>query len=222
MSDVTLNFTPELYHYFQQNSLREPDVLTQLREQTHKMSMSQMQISPEQGQFMGLLIELMGARKTLEIGVFTGYSTLAVALALPVDGKIIACDINVEWTKIALKYWRLAGVAEKIDLRLAPALETLDALLEKGEGGSFDFVFIDADKANYIRYYEKSLELVKPGGLIAMDNTLWSGKVADQSVQDRDTIVIRELNTMLLKDQRVTLSMLPIGDGLSLARKRAS
>lgn len=220
MSDVTIDFTPELYQYFKRNSLREPDILAKLREQTHKMSMSQMQISPEQGQFMGLLIELMGARKTLEIGVFTGYSTLAVALALPADGKVVACDINVEWTKIAQKYWQLAGMAEKIDLRLAPALETLDALLEKGEGGTFDFAFIDADKANYVNYYEKSLQLVRVGGLIAIDNTLWSGKVADPSVQDKDTVMIRELNTKLVNDKRITLSMVPIGDGLSLARKR--
>lgn len=220
MSDVTINFTPELYQYFKRNSLREPEVLAKLREQTHKMSMSQMQISPEQGQFMGLLIELIAARKTLEIGVFTGYSTLAVALALPVDGKVVACDINVEWTKIAQKYWQIAGVSEKIDLRLAPALETLDVLLGKGEGGSFDFAFIDADKANYIHYYEKALQLIRPGGLIAIDNTLWGGKVANAAVQDKDTVMIRELNAKLVNDERVTLSMLPIGDGLSLARKR--
>lgn len=179
-----------------------------------------MQISPEQGQFMGLLIELMGATKTLEIGVFTGYSVLSVALALPANGKVVACDINVEWTKIAQKYWKLAGMSDKIDLRLAPALETLDALLENGEGETFDFAFIDADKANYMHYYKKSLELVRPGGLIAIDNTLWSGKVADPSIQDRDTNIIRELNAKLLADERITLSLLPIGDGLSLARKR--
>lgn len=221
MSDVTINFTPKLYEYFQRNSLREPDVLAKLREQTHKMSMSQMQISPEQGQFMGFLIELMGARKTLEVGVFTGYSALAVALALPADGKVIACDINGEWTKIAQKYWQMAGVSEKIDLRLAPALETLDALLANGQAETFDFAFIDADKANYINYYEKALQLIRVGGVIAIDNTLWSGKVADTAVNDRDTLIIRELNAKLVKDERITLSLLPIGDGLSLARKRA-
>ncbi len=220
MSDVTLNFTPELYHYFQRNSLREPEVLAKLREQTHKMSMSQMQISPEQGQFMGFLMEVMGARKTLEVGVFTGYSTLAVALALPEDGKVVACDINVEWTKIAQKYWQMAGMSEKIDLCLAPALETLDVLLLNGSADTFDFAFIDADKANYIHYYEKTLQLVRPGGVIAIDNTLWGGKVANDSIHDKDTVIIRELNAILVSDKRITLSMVPIGDGLSLARRR--
>jgi predicted O-methyltransferase YrrM len=220
MSDVTLNFTPELYHYFQRNSLREPEVLAKLREQTHKMSMSQMQISPEQGQFMGFLMEVMGARKTLEVGVFTGYSALAVALALPADGKVVACDINVEWTKIAQKYWQMAGMSDKIDLRLAPALETLDSLLLNGGADTFDFAFIDADKANYINYYEKTLQLVRVGGVIAIDNTLWSGKVANDSIHDKDTVIIRELNAILVSDKRITLSMVPIGDGLSLARRR--
>lgn len=219
MSDFTLNLTPELYEYYQQNSVREPEVLQKLREQTHKMSMSQMQISPEQGQFMRLLIELMNAKKTLEIGVFTGYSTLCVALSLPENGKIIACDINVEWTKIAKRFWELAGIAHKIQLILAPATETLEKLIAEGEGGTFDFVFIDADKANYPFYYEKSLELLRPGGLIAIDNVLWSGKVADPSIQDNNTVVLRELNKKIHVDQRVTLSMLPIGDGLTLVRK---
>ena len=220
MSDITINLTPELYAYLQNVSVREPDVLKQLRHQTHKMSMSQMQISPEQGQLMGLLIELMGAKKTLEIGVFTGYSTLAVALALPEDGKIVACDINVEWTKIAKRFWHMAGMSHKIDLRLAPALETLDSLLANGEADTFDFAFIDADKLNYPQYYEKSLSLVRPGGLIAIDNTLWSGKVADATVCDPNTVVLRELNSFLYDDERVTISMLSIGDGLTLARKR--
>ncbi len=220
MSDVTLNLTPDLYHYLQAMSLREPEVLRQLREETHKMSMSQMQISPEQGQFMGLLVELLEAKKTLDIGVFTGYSALAVALALPEEGKVVACDINGEWTKVARKYWELAGVTRKIELRLAPALETLQRFLDQGEAGTFDFAFIDADKANYPHYYEKCLALVRAGGLIAIDNVLWSGKVADLSIQDRDTVTLRELNQTLSTDQRVTLSLLPIGDGLSLARKR--
>lgn len=220
MSDITINLTPKLYDYFQKNSLREPEILKKLREQTHKMSMSQMQISPEQGQFMGLLMELLNAKKTLDIGTFTGYSALAVALALPPDGKVIACDINGEWTKIAKRFWELAGVANKIELKLAPAAETLQALIEEGEAGTFDFAFIDADKANYPVYYEKSLELIRPGGLIAIDNVLWSGKVADLAIHDRDTEVLRELNTKLVNDDRVTLSMLPVGDGLTLARKR--
>lgn len=219
MSDITLNLTPTLYHYLQQISLREPDVLKQLREQTHKMSMSQMQISPEQGQFMRLLIELMGARKTIEIGVFTGYSAMSVALALPDDGRIIACDVNPEWTKIAKRFWEMAKVAHKIDLCLAPALDTLNALLDQGEANSFDFVFIDADKANYIEYYEKSLSLVRPGGLIAIDNVLWSGKVADSTQLDENTSIIRQLNEKILHDERVSISLVPIGDGLTLARK---
>lgn len=220
MSDITINLTPALYEYLQQNSLREPEILQKLREQTHKMSMSQMQISPEQGQFMGMLVQLLGACKTLEIGVFTGYSTLSVALALPKDGKVIGCDINVEWTKIARQFLERAGVMDKVDLILAPALETLDKLIQQGEAGTFDFVFIDADKANYLNYYEKSLQLVRPGGLITIDNVLWSGKVADPTIQDKDTVIIRELNAKLLKDERVTLSMLPVGDGLTLARKK--
>ncbi|MDR3491943.1 MAG: class I SAM-dependent methyltransferase [Gammaproteobacteria bacterium] len=220
MSDVTLNLTPQLNDYLQKMSVREHEILTQLRQQTHKMSMSQMQISPEQGQFMGLLMKLMHAKKTLEIGVFTGYSTLSVALALPEDGRIVACDINVEWTKLAKRYWDMAGVSHKIDLRLAPALDTLDALIKQGEAGTFDFCFIDADKLNYSEYYEKSLLLMRQGGLIAIDNTLWDGKVADPAVDDENTIAIRELNSKLLNDKRVDISLLPIGDGLTLALKK--
>jgi predicted O-methyltransferase YrrM len=220
MSDTTLNLTPKVYDYLQQVSLREPEVLQELRVQTHKMSMGQMQISPEQGQFMRLLVELINAKKTLEIGVFTGYSALSVALSLPSDGKVIACDLNVEWTKIARRYWEKAGVADKIDLRLAPALETLQGLLDEGHANTFDFAFIDADKANYPNYYEMSLALLRTGGLVAIDNVLWDGDVADLNVTDANTTVLRELNASLHIDQRVTLSMLPIGDGLTLARKR--
>ncbi len=220
MSDATLNLTPKVYTYLQEVSLREPEVLKQLRLQTHKMSMAQMQISPEQGQFMRLLIELIGAKKTLEIGVFTGYSALAVALSLPSDGKVVGCDINGEWTKIARKYWEMAGVADKMDLRLAPALETLQSLLDEGQENTFDFAFIDADKVNYPHYYEMSLRLVRPGGLIAIDNVLWDGDVADFSITDAKTVVLRELNAKLHTDERITISMLPLGDGLTLARKR--
>jgi predicted O-methyltransferase YrrM len=220
MSDITLNLTPRLYEYFQKNSLREPDVLKKCREQTHKMSTHQMQISPEQGQLMQMLVQILDAHKTLEIGVFTGYSTLAVALALPANGKIIACDINVEWTKIAKRFWEMAGVANKIDLRLAHALETLQTLIDQGEAGTFDFVFIDADKKSYLAYYEKSLELIRSGGLIMIDNVLWSGDVADPFIHDENTEAIRVLNTKLLTDGRVTISMLPLGDGVTLARKK--
>lgn len=220
MSDSTINLTPMLYAYLQKNSLRESEVLKSLREQTHKMSMGHMQISPEQGQFMSLLMELLGARKTLDIGVFTGYSALSVALALPVGGKVTACDTNVEWTKIARRFWEKAGVADKIDLRLAPAVETLQLLLEQGDRETYDFVFIDADKVNYPVYYELALSLIRPGGVIALDNVLFSGKVADEQVTDINTTVIRALNAKLLHDERISLSMLPLGDGLTLARKR--
>ncbi len=220
MSSNTLNLTPALYEYYQSHSLREPEVLQKLREQSDKMSMGHMQISPEQGQFMRLLIELLQAKKTLDIGVFTGYSALSVALALPPDGKVIGCDINVEWTKIARRFWEMAGVADKIDLRLAPALETLQTLIDGGEAGTFDFAFIDADKLNYLEYYEKALILIRAGGLIAIDNVLWSGDVADPAIDDKNTQAIREVNETVLHDERVTISMLPIGDGLTLARKR--
>ncbi len=220
MSDYTLNLTNNLYQYYQAVSLREPAVLKALREQTHKMSTARMQISPEQGQLMGLLIELTQAKKTLDIGVFTGYSALVVALALPVDGKVIACDRNSEWTKIAKKYWDLAEVSQKIDLRLGTAQETLEGLLEEGEAGTFDFSFIDADKMNYPVYYEQSLKLVRSGGLIVVDNVLWGGKVADPTINDPNTQVLKELNLKILHDERVTLSMIPIGDGLTLVRKR--
>jgi predicted O-methyltransferase YrrM len=180
-----------------------------------------MQISPEQGRFMALLVRLMGARRTLEVGVFTGYSALSVALALPPEGRIVACDISEEWSAMARRHWEKAGVAHKIDLRIAPALETLDTLIAEG-AAPFDFAFIDADKSNYLGYYERALALVRPGGLIAVDNTLWSGAVADPGNDDRDTRAIRAFNDALHADPRVETAMLPIGDGLSLALKRAA
>lgn len=220
MSDHTLNLTPAVADYMQTISLREPDVLKKLREQTHTMSMAQMQISPEQGQFMRLMMELMHAKKTLDIGTFTGYSAISVALGLPPDGKVIACDINGEWTKIARRYWDLAGVSNKIELRLAPAVETLQTLIDEGQANTFDFAFIDADKKNYSNYYELSLKLLRPGGLVAVDNVLWDGAVADPEINDENTVAIRNLNVKIHQDERVSLSMLPIGDGLTLARKR--
>lgn len=219
MSNQSINLDDRLYSYFQSVSLREPEILTQLRQETAQHSMSQMQISPEQGQLMGLLVQLMGAKKTLEVGVFTGYSALVVALALPTDGKVVACDVSEEYTSIARRYWQQAGVADKIDLHIAPALETLDALLAAGQVGTFDFAFIDADKSNYDGYYERSLQLVRSGGLVAIDNVLWSGRVADPQVQDNRTNTIRALNQKLHRDTRVSLSLVPIGDGLTLARK---
>lgn len=220
MSDKTLTLTSNLYHYLLNNSLREPEILCQLRMKTQSLSASKMQVAPEQAQFMRLLIELMGATKTIDIGTFTGYSALAVALSLPANGKVIACDINTEWTDIAEHYWQQSGIANRIELRLAPALDTLNNLLESGQASTFDFIFIDADKYNYDSYYEKSLQLLKTGGLIAIDNVLWGGSVADSDVMDRATVSIRELNKKIVKDERVTISMLPIGDGLTLARKK--
>jgi len=178
-----------------------------------------MQISPEQGQFMALLVQLMGAKKTLEVGVFTGYSSLIVALALPPSGKVVACDVSEEYTAIARRYWQQAGVADKIDLHIAPAMDTLDRLLANGEAETFDFAFIDADKSSYDGYYERALQLVRPGGLIAIDNVLWSGRVADPKVQDNRTKTIRALNQKLHQDSRITLSLVPIADGLTLALK---
>lgn len=219
MIKQTLGLGTDLYNYLLRNSLREVEILSELRQETAKLPMSIMQISPEQGQFMALLIKILGAKKTLDIGVFTGYSSLVVALSLPDDGKIIACDISEEYTSMARIYWQRAGVADKIDLQLAPALETLDKLLAAGEAGTFDFAFIDADKANYENYYERSLELVRPGGLIAVDNVLWSGRVADPEIQDNQTSKIRAFNQKVHQDSRITLSLVPIADGLTLARK---
>jgi predicted O-methyltransferase YrrM len=219
MSNQTLGFDPNLYQYFQETSLREPEILVQLRQETAKHPMATMQISPEQGQLMALLVQLMGAKKTLEIGVFTGYSTLAVALALPADGKVIACDIDKEYTAIARSFWHQAGVADKIDLHIAPAIETLDKLIEQGQANTFDFAFIDADKSNYDNYYERAIQLVRPGGLIAIDNVLWGGKVADRNIQDNRTKAIRDFNQKLHRDERVIISLVPIGDGLTLALK---
>ena len=220
MSAETIIFTSNLYQYFQNISLREPLALQKLREETMHLSSARMQISPEQGQFMGLLIELLGAKKTLDIGTFTGYSALSVAYALPPDGKVVACDVSVEWTNIAKRYWQAASLSQKIDLRIGKALETLQSLMEGGEAGTFDFAFIDADKGNYDHYYEAALVLLRSGGLIAVDNVLWDGKVADLHIQDADTLAIRALNEKIKQDERVSISMIPIGDGLTLARKK--
>jgi predicted O-methyltransferase YrrM len=220
MTNKTINITDQLYEYILSNSLREPEILAQLRVETQNHPASNMQIAPEQGQFMALLVQLINAKKTLEIGVFTGYSSLSVALALPPDGKLIACDISEEFTNIARPYWEKAGVANKIDLKIAPALETLDQLLANGQAETFDFAFIDADKINYAEYYERSLKLLRPGGLIAIDNVLWDGKVGDPNNNDPSTISIRDFNSKLHQDQRIILSLVPIADGLTLALKR--
>ena len=218
MSNKTLCITEELYEYMLSVSLREPDVLHELRVETAQDEKANMQISPEQGQFMGLLVKLLGAERTLDIGVYTGYSSLSIALALPKGGRVLACDVNREWTDIARRYWRKAGVEDMIELHLAPARETLEDLLERGMN-RFDFAFIDADKKNYDMYYEYCLQLIRPGGLIAIDNVLWDGAVADAAVNDDDTVVIRALNRKIHADPRVEVSLVPIADGLGLVRK---
>jgi len=219
MTDRNVKLDARLYAYLQEHSLRELPVQKELREATTGMKHAGMQISPEQGQFMQLLARTVNARKAIEVGVFTGYSSLAVALALPEDGKLVACDVSEEWTAMARKFWEKAGVAQRIELRLQPALGTLDLLISAGESGTFDFAFIDADKSRYMAYYERCLTLLRKGGLIVVDNTLWSGAVADASKDDEDTRAIRAFNDAVHRDTRVAVSMLPIGDGVTLALK---
>jgi predicted O-methyltransferase YrrM len=220
MSNKSIQLDNRLYDYLLSVSLREPGVLRQLREETASHPYGGMQIAPEQGQFMAMLVDLIGARRVLEIGVFTGYSSTCMALALPPDGRLMALDLSVEYTETARRYWQLAGVAEKIELRLGPALASLDRLIEDGASGSFDLAFIDADKGHYDAYYERSLRLLRPGGLLLIDNVLWGGKVADPSVDDADTQAIRALNQKIHGDDRVTAVLLPVADGLTISRKR--
>jgi predicted O-methyltransferase YrrM len=217
----TIGLDDRLYSYLCDETLREPELMARLRTETARLPRGTMQISPEQGQLMGLLVKLIGARRALEIGTFTGYSALAVATALPTDGKLICCDVSQEWTDIAQRYWREAGVLDRVELRLAPATETLASLRAAGEENGFDFAFIDADKENYDTYYEHCLKLVRPGGLIAIDNALWHGCVADPTDDDADTRSIRALNRKVREDSRVDMVLVPIGDGLLLARRRA-
>jgi predicted O-methyltransferase YrrM len=221
MSDRSIGLSEALHQYLLANSVREPEVLANLRQETDRHPLSNMQISPEQGQLMGLLVQLIGAKKCLEIGVFTGYSSLSVALNLPDDGRIVACDVSDEFTAIARKYWQAAGVSEKIDLQIAPALDTLDRLLANGEAGTFDFAFIDADKNNYAAYYDRCFDLVRQGGLILVDNVLWYGRVIDPTMnEDKRTQAIKEINQQIYHDDRVQISLIPIGDGLTIARKK--
>lgn len=223
MSRSNICLTEELASYLRTVSLREPDVLRRLREETlasFDENIAIMQISAEQGQFMALLARLLNAHTTLEIGVFTGYSSLSVALAMPPSGRVVACDVSKEYTAVARRYWAEAGVADKVDLRLGPALDTLDRLIADGRAGAFDFAFIDADKANYQNYFERALMLLRAGGLIVVDNVLWHGRVIEPDANDADTLAIRQFNENLRVDDRVDVSMLPIGDGLTLARKR--
>ncbi len=219
MSNRTLALTDKLYQYLLMHMGNEPEVLKQLRNHTTHIELSQMQIAPEQGRFMAFLVKLMNVRKVIEVGVYTGYSSLSVAMAMPADGKIIACDVNEEWTNIARRFWEQAGVSHKIELRLAPAVETLANLIDQGESANYDMAFIDADKVNYRTYYEQCLKLIRCGGLILIDNTLWGGDVAEVSVKDEDTCAIREFNQFICQDKRVDMCMLPVADGLTLLRK---
>lgn len=220
MTARTLNLDDSLYHYLLDVSLRETPLLKRLRDETQALPMARWQVAPEQGQFLALLVKLTGARRLLEIGTFTGYSALCMAAALPDDGSMICCDIPGDYNATARRYWREAGLAERIDLRLAPALETLAELERQGQGGQFDLIFIDADKANYPSYLEHALRLLRVGGLAVFDNTLWSGRVLEEHPQSADTRAIQALNRALKDDSRVDLSMLPLGDGLTLCRKR--
>lgn len=219
MSTATIILDEKLREYLLNVSVKESEILRELREETAQMEYSAMQISPEQGAFMSFLVELIQAKRTLEIGVFTGYSALVVAMALPEDGIVTACDVSKEWANVGMKYWKKAQVENKINLRIAPALKTLDQLLSEGKQGTYDFAFIDADKIEYQGYFDKSLELLRIGGLIAIDNVLWGGSVIDDSIQDSSTKAIRKFNKKLYQDERVSISMVPIGDGLTLARK---
>jgi predicted O-methyltransferase YrrM len=215
----SIQLSDALYEYLLAVGVRENAVLAELRDRTASLPLARMQISAEQGQFMQWLVSTIGAKKTIEVGVFTGYSSLVTALVLPPDGYIVACDISEEFTSIAREYWKKAGVDNRIRLKLQPATDTLEQLIAQGESGSFDFAFIDADKENYEIYYELILKLLRPGGVIAVDNVLWSGRVIDPSADDSSTAALRQFNPKLHKDPRIALSMIPLGDGLTLARK---
>ncbi len=220
MSRYSFGLPEALRDYYRSVCGREPPVLAALREETRSLPMAGMQISPELGSLLTVLVKLSGARRCLEVGTFTGYSSTAVALALPADGTLHCCDVNPEWTAIARRYWEKAGVAGKITLTLAPAAETLDRLIAEGGAGRYDFCFVDADKTGYDAYYERALTLLRPGGLIAFDNVLWGGSVADPERNDPDTMALKALNAKIVADPRVEPAMIPIGDGVTLALKR--
>lgn len=220
MSTRSFFLPEEVQRYVIETTLRDEPLLRELREETAKMPRAGMQTGADQVQFLQLLVRLIGAKATIEVGVFTGYSALGVALALPADGRMVACDVSEEYTSVARHYWIRAGVEKKIDLRIAPAQQTLDALIARGEAGTYDFAYIDADKTGYDAYYERCLALLRRNGLIAIDNVLWGGDVADAQSTDEDTLALRALNTKIGRDERVDASLLPIGDGLTLARKR--
>jgi predicted O-methyltransferase YrrM len=220
MANRSIQITEQLYDYMIANSVREPKILAELRAETSKLPMAMMQIGPEQGQFMALLVRLIGAKNIVEVGTFTGYSSLAMALALGKDARITCCDISEEFTAVARKYWAKAGVADRIELKLGPAADSLQAMLNEGAKGKMDFAFIDADKTNYETYYDLVLQMLRPGGLLAIDNVLWGGDVANPKKKDEDTEAIRRINKKVHADERVDVSLVPIGDGLTLARKR--
>jgi len=222
MSNRTIPMTDALYEYYLSASLREPENLARLRAKTAERTEGEMQISPEQGQFMRFLVRLIGARRAIEIGTYTGYSTLCVALAMPKGSRLVACDRRPEWPAVGQPFWREAGVDDIIDLRIGKAVGTLDAMIAAGEADSYDFAFIDGDKKNYLNYYEQCMTLVRPGGIIALDNMLWSGRLVDETLDDPASNAIRALNIRIRDDERVDASLLPIGDGLLLARKLAS
>jgi predicted O-methyltransferase YrrM len=220
MANATIGLSPELHEYLLRVGVREPEPLRRLRERTAEMPEHNLQIAPEQGALMALLIELTAARRCIEVGTFTGYSATAVALALPADGRLVCCDVSKEWTDIARAAWEDAGVADKVELRLGPAVDSLDAMLTAGEREAYDFAFVDADKGSYAAYYDRLLQLLRPGGLIAFDNVLRHGDVVRPETDNPETIAIRQLNEQLAEDQRVSIALVPIADGLTLARKR--
>jgi predicted O-methyltransferase YrrM len=220
VSNRTIELDERTYAYLLAHSLREDPALANLRAETASHPKVNMQIAPDQGQFMQMLVRLTGARRAIEVGVFTGYSSLAVALAMPADGRLLALDVSEEYTAIARRHWQAAGVADRIELVVAPALVTLDARIAAGQASQYDFAFIDADKTGYLAYYERLLKLLRPGGLIVVDNTLWNGEVANPANVDRDTVALRKFNDALHRDPRIELALLPVGDGLTLARIR--
>ena len=220
MTNVSIGLPPEMQAYLVRHGVREPEILKRLRDETALLPQHNMQIAPEQGALLSMLVELIGAKRAIEIGTFTGYSSLVVALAMPPDGTIVCCDVSEEWTSVARRYWAEAGVADRVELRLAPALETLDALLAAGAASTFDFAFVDAQKSEYPDYHERVIQLLRPGGLVAYDNVFWEGGVIDESMQDADTVGVRRLNERLAADERVSITMIPVADGVTLARKR--
>ena len=220
MTSKSIGLPDDVYDYVFAHGVREPAILARLREETAAHPMAQMQIEPLQGAIFRLLVELLDARSYVEVGTFTGYSSLAVALAMPADGRLVCCDVSEEYTSVARRYWAEAGVADRVDLRIGPGMDSLDALLAEGRENTFDLAFIDADKKSYPGYYERCVRLVRPGGVVALDNVLWGGEIADMTKQDHDTVALRAVNELVRDDERVTEVLLPVADGMTLARKR--